>query len=66
MKIVAEHLVNVVKRNGPDKYETIIKVVELENGSLFEERLAQGCYDYKKCGFSLEDLANYECYHKGM
>ena len=66
MKIVGEQLVNVVKYYGPDKYETIIKVVELENGSLFEEMLAHGCYEYKKWGFTLEDFANYKCYHKGM
>lgn len=37
MKIVNTYLLQVYKRNGPDSYAVIIKVHELENGSIYEE-----------------------------
>ncbi len=37
MKIINTYLLLVTRRNGPDSYETIIKVHELENGQVYEE-----------------------------
>ena len=56
MKIVAEHLISHVRRNGPDKYTVISKVVELENGKFYFEVPIPGMgYDYKLCTYDLKD-----------